>query len=71
MYPSTQLMPTRASGGRSVAALAASALVVSLVSLQLAVIPRATAPAAPSHGDRTAPGLPVAADRLGIVFRGR
>jgi hypothetical protein len=71
MYPSTQLVPTRASGGRSVAALAASALVVSLVSLQLAVMPRATVPASPSHGDRTAPELPVGADRLGIVFRGR
>jgi hypothetical protein len=71
MYPSSQLAPTRASGGRPVAAMAASALVVSLVSLQLAVMPRAISPAPPSHGDRTAPQLPVQADQLGIVFRGR
>jgi len=71
MYPSSQLMPARASGGRSVAAVAASALVVSLVSLHFAVLPRATIPAAPSNGEGTAPQQSVQAERQGIVFRGR
>jgi hypothetical protein len=71
MYPSSQLMPTRASGGRSVAAIAATALVVSLVSLHLAVLPRATVPTAPPHGENPALQQSVQADRQGIVFRGR
>jgi hypothetical protein len=71
MYLSSEPIPSRASGGRSVAAMAGAALVVSLVSLQLAVMPRATAPASPSKAGQAAPQLPVDSDRLGIVWRGR
>jgi hypothetical protein len=71
MYPSSQLTATRASGGRSVAAMAAGALVVSLVSVHLALVPRAAVPAAPAQGEGAVQQQTADSDRLGIVFRGR
>ena len=71
MHPGSQLMPTRASGGRSVAAIAVSALVVSLASLHLAVLPRAAVPTSPPHGESITAQPSVHAERQGIVFRGR
>ena len=62
MYPSSQLVPTRASGGRSVAAVAASALVVSLVSMHLALLPRTTVSPMSARASRRPPACLVQPD---------
>ena len=70
MYPSSNPIPSAGAGSRSIAMTAAAALAISLVSLHLAVIPRAGVPASPSSGERSQQ-MQADSDPSAIVWRGR